>query len=1796
MKQTYLNLTMEYGIKHAFKSFSLVFLLLASVIGYSQTTHISSTSDGGFETGNTFAANGWTATAGNPNENQWVCDSGSTGHTGARAAYITDSRNANPPTHTYDIGTTSVSHIYRTITIPASNSNITLNFDWKGRGESSFDKMQVWLVPTIYTPTYGNKITSTGTAPTGKVQIGTNYSAQTNWINTTLIIPASYAGTTFRLVFEWSNDGSVGTNPPIAIDNISLISNVATPPSNDEPCNAIAAPVNADLNCGSVASGTLAFASNSNATTTCNGTPNDDVWFSFTATSTVHHINLNNISGSTTDLYHAVYSGDCATLNLITGTCSDPNESIVGGLTIGAIYYVQVYSWSNATHNSTFNLCIGTPPPPPANDECSGAISLTINLDDSCTATTAGTILNASNSGVNPCSGIPNDDVWYTFVATNTAHTVDLLNVTGSTTDLYHAVYANNPCTGSTTALTCSDPNNSTTTGLTIGTTYYVQVYSWSASSGATTNFDICIGTPPPCTTPNTPTGPITFGTVTDDSIAGSFNASVPTANNYLVIRSLSATPPTIANGTTYTNGQTFGAYTVVDTDNDTNFTATGLTQTTTYYFYVYAFNNDECSSGPMYSNTSLNGNATTVLPTYCIPSSTNTLDFIDDFTTSGASTNINHTASGFSPNGYGDFTSSHNITQINGGTINFTATHGSTESYQMNIWVDWNNDLDFDDANEKVFDSSAYANIINGSFIVPNTAPAGSYRMRIRTDWSSPDVSPCGYDDRSETHDYTLNVTPLNCTANPQTLTAESNTTTTATISWTHPSPQPGNGYDYIISTDNTTSTPAGDISGTTTGTTISLTGLTPGTTYYVFVRGNCNATDQGYWLTTLFATGCSDTVFTPTTCPTIIDVQGNDPFTANPFVSDPQANISCEFPTVTLKVNSNLHETSSYKVEKISYPNPAPIYDFSYSTGSQTVTTDDYWADNKTNLEFPFCYYNNTYTQTLIGANGMITFNSAINPGSSSGYSFNENLPSTAGALFEQTIYGVYHDIDPSGLAGQPIRSRIVGAAPCRQFQVSWNNIPMFSDNSILYTGMIVLHETTNIIEVFIQEKRIDNNNISPWNNGNAIVGIQGANTDSSPSNPANEYTVAPCRNGLDPNWETFNEAWRFTPNGAKINPDSVTWYSASNGGVGGIPIGTGITLNVNSEDTYFAVSQYTLCSGPVMLTDDIVVTANKKVWNGSASTDWFTSENWTPTGVPTNQDCVVIPDVATTSNRSPLVVASATSVGLGKTLLVETNGYLELLPDAGLIITDDITVDGKLILRNNSNLIQVTNTGITNAGNIQMQRVVNNLTPQDYVYWSSPVENFAVTAVSPGSNRIYKWLPTTATMYGNWQATTEIMEAAKGYIIRGVTGTNPEGVAAANTVEFTGVPRNGRLQIPIMHGGYTGADYAGAGDTDATELDDNWNLIGNPYPSSISADLFIAVNGGILSDTPDPNTPAIYGTVYVWTHATAPSTIEDPFYGDYVYNYNKNDYIGYNSTGSNPAGFSGNIAAGQAFFVLMDHNASSPSMVTFNNSMRYNNSMPTNLFPYDNSQFFRTSQIDPVLTNRNALEKHRIWLDLIAPNNRANSILVGYIENATDGIDKLYDGIELSETSTRFYSIIEDEKMAIQGKALPFEDSDTVPLGVVIPQAGNYTIAINTMDGLFENTFQDIFLEDTYTGIIHDLRVSPYSLNIDAGTYNDRFILRYTNETLSIENHNLASGLEIYTPNNNSIEIKSKSTIQRVSVYDLLGRTLENHNNINSTNFSINNYSYAVGTYIVKVTLSNGAQKSQKVVLKR
>ncbi|MBK8723096.1 MAG: hypothetical protein IPL95_12755 [Saprospiraceae bacterium] len=217
------------------------------------------------------------------------------------------------------------------------------------------------------------------------------------------------------------------------------------------------------------------------------GIADDDTWFSFVATQTNHSIVLSSV---TYDMVTEVFSGSCGSLTQLV--CSDPDITSLTGLTIGDTYYFRCYSKADGLRN-TFNLCVTAPPPPPSNDECSGAINLTVNPATTCTTVTNGSTSGATQSQSACLGSGADDDVWFSFVATSTSHLIDLLNVSGST-DMLHQVFSGT-C-GSLTSLTCSDPNSSTTSGLTIGSTYYVRVHTYYTGSSA--SFDICVKTPPP--------------------------------------------------------------------------------------------------------------------------------------------------------------------------------------------------------------------------------------------------------------------------------------------------------------------------------------------------------------------------------------------------------------------------------------------------------------------------------------------------------------------------------------------------------------------------------------------------------------------------------------------------------------------------------------------------------------------------------------------------------------------------------------------------------------------------------------------------------------------------------------------------------------------------------------------------------------------------------------------------------------------------------------------------------------------------------------------------------------------------------------------------------------------------------------------------------------------------------------------------------------------------------------------------------------------------------------------------
>lgn len=160
--------------------------------------------------------------------NKWTVGS-ATSNSAPNSMYIS---NDNGVSNAYNNAITSVVHAYRDITFPAVGDQFLLTFDWKNVGVLNADYFRVWMVPVDFIPTPGTQITAvTGVAARTQVVAG-NIGGSSVWVTSnTVLAGANYIGKTMRLVFEWRNGISTGTQPA-AIDNISLSLVTCPTPSN----------------------------------------------------------------------------------------------------------------------------------------------------------------------------------------------------------------------------------------------------------------------------------------------------------------------------------------------------------------------------------------------------------------------------------------------------------------------------------------------------------------------------------------------------------------------------------------------------------------------------------------------------------------------------------------------------------------------------------------------------------------------------------------------------------------------------------------------------------------------------------------------------------------------------------------------------------------------------------------------------------------------------------------------------------------------------------------------------------------------------------------------------------------------------------------------------------------------------------------------------------------------------------------------------------------------------------------------------------------------------------------------------------------------------------------------------------------------------------------------------------------------------------------------------------------------------------------------------------------------------
>jgi hypothetical protein len=396
----------------------------------------------------------------------------------------------------------------------------------------------------------------------------------------------------------------------------------------------------------------------------------------------------------------------------------------------------QYYCATNSTATTLRWRCAS-----PSNDNCSGAIALTV-YGSSCGGATNGDVSGATES-LPGCVGTANNDVWFKFVATSASfHTVTVVGSSG-----FDAVVdvRSGACNGSSIA--CSDISGDggtesvNLTGLTSGNTYYVRVYDYWSGIPETTTFTICITSPSTC---------------------------IP------------------------------------------------------YYSYG-------TSSGDLIDRVQLG-----------------TLD--------NSPSGTGSESGGY----YNDYYSSVSAPNIYEGSLqNLKVTVGSYGGQTVAAWIDYNQDGDFTDANEKIGEISNVAGLgtTNINFNVPNGAIAGNTRMRVRTVWSTTSLDPCATYGWGEAEDYKVNVVLCTTPGTPASLSTTNISANSATLSWNAGSPSGSSTitYYWALGTSSSVTYEANYLQrGTTTSPTVSVnvSDLSEGLTYYWTVKAvtSCNGTISSY------------------------------------------------------------------------------------------------------------------------------------------------------------------------------------------------------------------------------------------------------------------------------------------------------------------------------------------------------------------------------------------------------------------------------------------------------------------------------------------------------------------------------------------------------------------------------------------------------------------------------------------------------------------------------------------------------------------------------------------------------------------------------------------------------------------------------------------------------------------------------------------------------------------------------------------------------------------------------------
>lgn len=993
--------------------------------------------------------------------------------------------------------------------------------------------------------------------------------------------------------------------------------------------------------------------------------------------------------------------------------------------------------------------------------------------------------------------------------------------------------------------------------------------------------------------------------------------------------------------------------------------------------------------------------------------------------------------------------------------------------------------------------------------------------------------------------------------------------TTASATLNWASSSSNPSGGYEYEVRTSGTAGSGAtGLVSSGSVGAGISnanISGLSPATLYNAYVRSNCDAQGYSLWSNaTPFTTFCN----TPSDASNIVISNVTSTTLSIGYTAAPVAptgymlfqSTSAVAPTLT---NGSSYSTgtsytiggqnylclvtnstgTSFNITSLSSNSRLYYYVFSitnsgcgntYSPGisSAPVTTCSAAPTSPTVTGLTTNAANVSWTASIVGgAFGTINYSlelytdaSYTNQVTGSPYSTGTLVSKSLSGLSPSTQY--YYIIkSTNGSCGSSITGTFTTLCSTISAPTAVQNFSTFSGaapSPACWTEATGTLAATSTLS----------GTTSAWTgNTSGFANITSTNMGVSINlyNTKNEWIISPSIDlGSTPGLYLLKyryavTGYNTTTSQTTLSSHKVSVVISTNGGA--------TWSNANTLKTYTGTGTYSNTGA--------FETINLSTYSGVVKIAFVATTTATTPDIDFHIDdfsIEAVPSPIWTGNPASWVNGSPVA-NLPATIDSDYSGpsftSLNLAVNAGktldinngtTVTTANISNNGNINVNDGGNLIQTAGSSYSGSG---IFKVNKNGTSQlnKYAFWTSPVigQNLSDIYGSGNTPQFVTTYDTPTDYFVNAASTTAAFGV--GYAIK---------TPSVSNTTFAGNPNNDAQTTAI------------------STVGNGFNLIGNPYPSNLDLNAFYNANSSNIANT-----------LYFWDNTSSTVTTQQ---GSTTTNFG---YATYNPVSSTWAP-APNISAvptdtaakiGQGFIIK----ATSGSSVSFNNTMRVSNS----------AAFFNKN---------NSNTEGKYWLKLASSYNTNNTLAIVYDQAASSNLDN-YDSKAFGNTSDSFYSLVNADKLIIQGRA-SFNINDIVPLGNKHFENGTFVISLSQKEGLFSNG-QEIYLHDKLQNTYTNLQTSNYTFTSNSGETANRFEIVYKLDTLGTsETQN--SDIKIYRDGDDFV-VENRKSIQSVQLFDASGRLVQN---LKSNEKIIRLKGISQGMYIIKAT-SEGKEYTRKIV---